>query len=71
MPELMQLLSGKSIILYFPPNATAGFATFAVKTPRRLPCPPAHSIAIISFLIMSLTSLRIIDRLIIALTPFQ
>ena len=51
-PELIQLLSGKSIILYFPPNATAGFATFAVKTPSLLPCPPASSIAIISFLIM-------------------
>lgn len=49
-PELMQLLSGKSMILYLPPNDTAGFATFCVKTPRRLPCPPANSIAIISFL---------------------
>lgn len=33
-----------------PPYATAGFATFLVNTPRRLPCPPARSIAIISFL---------------------
>ena len=38
IPELIQLLSGKSIILYFPPKATAGFATSAVNTPRRLPC---------------------------------
>ena len=50
-PELMQLLKGKSMILYFPPKDTAGFATFWVKTPRRLPCPPAKSMAIISFLI--------------------
>ena len=48
----MQLLSGKSIILYFPPKETAGFATFCVNTPRRLPCPPANSIAIISFFTM-------------------
>ena len=51
--ELIQLLSGKSMIRYFPPNATAGFATFAVRTPSLLPCPPASSIAIISFFIMS------------------
>ena len=51
-PEFIQLLNGKSIILYFPPNATAGFARFDVRTPRRLPCPPARSIAIISFLII-------------------
>ena len=52
IPELIQLLNGKSIILYLPPNATAGFATLAVRTPSLLPCPPANSIAIISFLIM-------------------
>src|SRR5699024_9839881 len=51
-PELIQLLSGKSIIRYFPPNATAGFATFSVNTPNLLPWPPASSIAIISFLTM-------------------
>ena len=49
----MQLLSGKSIILYLPPKATAGLATLAVRTPNRLPWPPASNIAIISFLIMS------------------
>ena len=49
-PELIQLLNGKSIIRYLPPNDTAGFATFAVSTPSREPCPPARSIAIISFL---------------------
>ena len=53
IPELIQLLSGKSMILYLPPNATAGLATFAVRTPSLLPCPPANSIAIISFFIMS------------------
>lgn len=37
IPELIQLMSGKSMIRYFPPNATAGFATFSVSTPRRLP----------------------------------
>ena len=45
----------KSIIRYFPPNATAGLATSAVRTPNLLPCPPASSIAIISFLITSFT----------------
>jgi hypothetical protein len=49
----MQLLSGKSMIRYFPPKATAGFATFAVRTPSLEPCPPASSIAIISFLTTS------------------
>ena len=33
----MQLLNGKSIIRYLTPNATAGFATFDVRTPKRLP----------------------------------
>ena len=36
-------------MLYFPPKDTAGFATSEVKTPRRLPCPPANNMAIISF----------------------
>lgn len=49
IPELMQLLSGKSIIRYFPPKDTAGFATSEVSTPSLLPCPPASSMAIISF----------------------
>ena len=50
IPELIQLLSGKSMIRYLPPNATAGLATLEVSTPSRLPWPPARSIAIISFL---------------------
>ena len=53
IPELIQLLKGKSIILYFPPNATAGLATLDVRTPSLLPCPPARSIAIISFFLIS------------------
>ena len=40
------------MIRYFPPKATAGFATFSVSTPSLLPWPPARSMAIISFLIM-------------------
>src|SRR5574344_1811188 len=52
IPELIQLLSGKSIIRYLPPNATAGLATLEVRTPNLLPCPPANNMAIISFLIM-------------------
>ena len=52
-PELMQFDSGKSMIEYFPPKDTAGFATFFVSTPRREPWPPASSMAIISFLITS------------------
>jgi hypothetical protein len=38
----MQLLRGKSIILYLPPKGTAGLAIFLVKTPSRVPCPPAR-----------------------------
>ena len=40
------------MILYFPPKATAGFANLEVKTPSRLPCPPANNMAIISFFII-------------------
>ena len=40
-------MSGLAEILH-----TAGFATLDVRTPRRLPCPPANNMAIISFLIM-------------------
>ena len=56
IPELMQLLSGKSMIRYFPPKDTAGFATSEVSTPSLLPCPPASSMAIISFLTIKNTS---------------
>ena len=45
IPELTQLERGKSIIRYFPPKGTAGFAVFSVNTFRRLPCPPASSMA--------------------------
>ena len=45
------------MILYFPPNATAGFANLEVSTPRRLPYRPAKSIAIISFFIIIITPL--------------
>ena len=31
IPELTQLERGKSIIRYFPPKGTAGFAVFSVK----------------------------------------
>ena len=45
MPELMQLLSGKSMILYFPPNETAGFATSACYIPENeRPIPFKHMI---------------------------
>ena len=37
IPELAQLLNGKSIMRYLPPKATAGFATFCVSTPSLLP----------------------------------
>ena len=50
MPLFMLLESGKSMMRYFAPNGTAGFATEEVNTPRRVPCPPARSIAIHSFL---------------------
>ncbi len=41
--------SGKSIIRYLPPNGTAGLATFLVSTYKRLPRPPASSMATHSF----------------------
>ena len=47
VPMEEELLKGKSIILYFPPKATAGFATFDVRTPNRLPCPPAKSMELL------------------------
>jgi len=34
IPELTQLESGKSIIRYFPPNGTAGFASLWVNAYR-------------------------------------
>ena len=45
---------------YLPPNDTAGLATLAVKTPSLEPCPPARSIAIISFLINTSPPLQLI-----------
>ena len=51
IPELEQLLKTKSIILYFPPNDTAGLAILFVNTPSLEPCPPAKIIASISFFI--------------------
>jgi hypothetical protein len=53
----MQLLSGKSMILYFPPKDTAGLAIFDVRIPSLLPWPPANSMAIISFLTIMLPPL--------------
>jgi hypothetical protein len=37
---------------YFAPKGTAGLATLVVKTPKRVPCPPARSIAMQSFLLL-------------------
>lgn len=59
------------MILYFPPNVTAGFATPEVKTPRRLPCPPAKSMAIISFLITSFTSRHMLSFLVYKIIPHK
>ena len=51
MSELTQLDSGKSMMRYFPPNGTAGFAMWDVRMPKRLPWPPASSMATIFFFI--------------------
>ena len=48
--ELFEI--GKSIIRYFPPNGTAGFARFCVNAYNLDPCPPARIIATISFAIL-------------------
>src|SRR5713226_1694416 len=42
IPELTQLESVKSMILYFPAKGTAGLARRSVRTPRRDPSPPAR-----------------------------
>jgi hypothetical protein len=49
MPLLAQFDKGKSIIRYFPPKLTAGFAIFFVKVSRRVPLPPASNMATNSF----------------------
>src|SRR5699024_8016536 len=43
--ELARLLIVMSMILYFPPNGTAGFARSFVNSPSLVPLPPAKSIA--------------------------
>src|SRR5699024_11218793 len=53
-PELAQLLKAKSLIRYFPPKGTAGLAIFFVRTPNRVPCPPAKITAIISCFLIQL-----------------
>src|SRR5262245_22196431 len=45
MSEFTQLLKGKSMMRYFPAKGTAGFARLCVRTPRRVPSPPARIIA--------------------------
>src|SRR2546426_367515 len=45
MSEFTQLLSVKSMIRYFPPNGTAGFALSRERTESRSPSPPAMIIA--------------------------
>src|SRR4051812_1455262 len=42
-PELMQLLSAKSMMRYGPPKNTAGFARSLVSGYRRSPAPPART----------------------------
>src|ERR1700686_5423818 len=43
MPELMKLLSTKSMMRYLPPNGTAGLARSLVRGDRRVPLPPANT----------------------------
>src|SRR4051794_23596642 len=42
-PELMQLLSVKSMMRYGPPKYTAGFARSLVSGKSRSPAPPANT----------------------------
>src|SRR5574338_295279 len=42
-PEFKQLLRVKSMMRYFPPNGTAGFARWSVRGCRRSPLPPART----------------------------
>ena len=51
IPEFTQFDSGKSMIRYFPPNGTAGFASFCVSAYNLDPWPPASNIATSSFAI--------------------
>lgn len=53
IPEFTQLDKGKSMIRYLPPKGTAGLATWLVRAYRRLPWPPASSMATHSFFIQS------------------
>src|SRR5437879_13361847 len=47
-PELMQLLSAKSMIRYGPPKYTAGLARCFVSGYRRSPVPPARTMTRLS-----------------------
>ncbi len=47
-PELMQLLSEKSMMRYGPPKKTAGLARSLVSGYRRSPAPPASTITMLS-----------------------
>src|SRR5581483_2090256 len=44
MPELIKLLSTKSMMRYLPPKGTAGFARSLVSGESRVPLPPARTI---------------------------
>ena len=44
-PELRQFDRAKSMMRNFPPNGTAGFARHSVSAPRRVPRPPARTMA--------------------------
>src|ERR1017187_6467097 len=43
MPELMKLLSTKSMMRYLPPKGTAGLARSLVRGQSRVPLPPART----------------------------
>ena len=52
-PELIKLFNTKSIILYLPPNGTAGLALSLVKGKSLLPSPPAKIITNVSSIDMT------------------
>src|SRR5215813_15100351 len=54
MSEWRQLLTGTSMMRYFPPMGTAGFDRFNVKGKRRLPRPPPRITPITSCMVETL-----------------
>ncbi len=70
-PELMQLLSVKSMIRYGPPKYTAGFARSLVNGYRRSPAPPASTMTRTSSCMRAFPLLDTKDAVLRALGPLM